>query len=384
MSPSPVPSVDDVTASRPVRVLGLDAARALAVLAMIFGHTMDAVLSSAARAEPWVRNYWSFRAFTAPLFLFVSGWVVLMLLTRRQLVGREVLRRFGPRVLLLLALGYLFRLPLWDLRGLVRLDATLWRYLLTFDALHCIATSMGVAVLLCTVVRSALGRGLALAAAAVGTTLAAPALWQAFSTPEAPALLAQTLGGGASLFPLFPWAAYFFTGGVFGLLYARAPRRTLALLSGCALLLLGYTLLNPEAQALSAMRPEKVLWRLGPVMVLLLTAMALPQRLARALSPVGRASLWAYVLHLPICYGWAFWSGLSVRVGPVLSDVEAALCAVGMVVGCALVAPALRHLYQSLPWRQRARQLAGRLVAPRANRAPVAEPRALTQQEPQP
>lgn len=43
---------------RPNRVPALDVARALGVVAMVFGHTCDALLSPAARAAPGIAAYW--------------------------------------------------------------------------------------------------------------------------------------------------------------------------------------------------------------------------------------------------------------------------------------------------------------------------------------
>jgi len=40
---------------------------------------------------------------------------------------------------------------------------------------------------------------------------------------------------------------------------------------------------------------------------------------SRRLSPLGRNSLWVYVLHIPVVYGWAGIQGLAERVGPTLS-----------------------------------------------------------------
>src|SRR4051812_12462436 len=102
---------DPSSTTRSPRVLGLDAARAIAVLAMVFGHTLDATLADSERSLTWVGAYWKMRTFTAPLFLFVSGCALMVVLTRKQLSGSASLRRFGPRVALLFFLGYWVRFP---------------------------------------------------------------------------------------------------------------------------------------------------------------------------------------------------------------------------------------------------------------------------------
>src|SRR5688572_7118933 len=58
------------------RSAALDAVRAVAVIAMVMGHTLDATLSPEARALPALQVYWMFRGVTAPLFLCVAGWAL--------------------------------------------------------------------------------------------------------------------------------------------------------------------------------------------------------------------------------------------------------------------------------------------------------------------
>ena len=87
--------------ARGARNTGLDRARAVAVVAMVMGHTLDAVLSDAARDGVGMVTYWSLRAVTAPLFLFVAGWAFATTVQRTGAHGSSVLRRYLPRVGLL-------------------------------------------------------------------------------------------------------------------------------------------------------------------------------------------------------------------------------------------------------------------------------------------
>jgi len=323
---------------------------------MVFGHTLDATLSDAARATSWVTSYWKLRTFTAPLFLFVSGCAVMWVVTRKQESGPRVLLRFLPRIGLLLALGYCVRLPIWDLRGWLGGDADLWRLFLTFDALQCIAASMACVLALCVVIRPDFARISVFSLLAVAFAFLAPTVWQSLGGSGKSLFWAQTLGGGDSRFSLFPWAAYFFSGAALGVLFARDSRVGLGLLAGLALVLAGHSWLSEGSGSghvllLTDDSPRKFVWRLGPVMVLFLAAFCLPRKVAQAIAPVGRASLWAYVLHLPICYGWGFWHGLATHVGKSLSVLEACGLGLVMVIFTALWAPALRHLYGLAPWK---------------------------------
>jgi acyltransferase len=60
------------------------------------------------------------------------------------------------------------------------------------------------------------------------------------------------------------------------------------------------------------------------------------------LAPLGRASLWLYVLHLPVVYGWAGTPGLAGRVGPTLG----LLPALGVGLGLLAVCFAISRLWQ--------------------------------------
>ncbi len=186
------------------RIHGLDAARALAVIAMVFGHTMHGTLSEAAMQVGWVQRYWLVRSFTAPVFLFLSGWVVFLVVTRKGLQGREVLRGYLPRVALLFAIGYGLRFPIFDLWGLWRLDPVLLRYWATFDALHCIAASMLALLLVCAAFPKRVHRELALLGLLGLVAIAGAPVWSAFSRPGSPALLAQTLGRRRVVLPAPP------------------------------------------------------------------------------------------------------------------------------------------------------------------------------------
>ncbi|MFZ5467820.1 MAG: acyltransferase family protein, partial [Myxococcota bacterium] len=316
--------------SEPRRFAGLDAARSLAVVAMVMGHSLDAVLSSAGRESFGGQLYWEFRAFTAPLFLLVSGWAVVMSAQQRGLVGVRVLRRYLPRVGLLFLLGFVLRFPAWNWRGLVHGDESVWRHFLAFDALHVIAASLLVALGVLAVVRDERVRALCFGLAAVGMPWATPWVWSTLS--HAPSWAQQTLGGGDAPFPLFHWAGYFFIGAFLGVTLSHWERaRVRGVIALLALAALAMLAAGPTPAAQMALASwTKFVWRLGGTLILLALAMALPERWARALAPVGRASLWVYVIHLPIVYGWALWPGLSTLVGPTLSPSVAVATALGV------------------------------------------------------
>src|SRR3989441_7850578 len=90
------------------RELYIDAFRGLMALVMVQGHVCDALLTPAARAEPWYVFQTMFHGSTAPGFLFASGFVAG--LPRAPLSPKASPRR-ARRLLFVLRVGYFLHLP---------------------------------------------------------------------------------------------------------------------------------------------------------------------------------------------------------------------------------------------------------------------------------
>lgn len=330
-------SEGSVTPPRAPRIPTLDAARAVGVVAMVFGHTLDALLSAEARAAPGMVLYWKARGFTAPLFMLVSGWAVTVAIGRSGAKGLDVPRARLGRVLLLLALGYALRWPGWGLDALLAGDPAVWSHLLAFDALHTIGASLLVTALVLALPwtrREKAGALALLGVLAVALAMRAPAP----AIPAPGALPAPGLGmaaaqalGGSSPFPLFPWAIYFFAGAVVGLTAPADARRRAAglLLAGTAMFAVT---LWTGLEDLPPAHPGLISYRIGAVLLLLAALSAVPAAAAARLAPIGKASLAVYAIHIPIVWGWSTWQGLALRVGPSLSAWGAAVAA-ALVLG---------------------------------------------------
>jgi hypothetical protein len=296
-------------------------ARALGVLAMVFGHTLDGLLAPDARASTAIALYWVARGFTAPLFLVVSGWAVATAITRGHARGLGVLRGRMGRVLLLLALGYGLRWPGWGVERLMAGDQEVWAHLLAFDALHTIAVSLLVASLVLALPWSGREKAglfllLAVLTVSLGMRSPAPLLAAPQDLPTSPAslALAQVIGG-TSPFALFPWSAYFFVGSALGLLPRLDGGTALGMAIAGALLALSSLCVG----AMPLGHPLLFLWRTGVVLLLLAALTLVPTGLAARAAPLGRASLGIYAVHVPLVYGWSNQLGLLERVGPRLS-----------------------------------------------------------------
>lgn len=318
---------------------------------MVMGHTLDAVLSDEARDSMGMIAYWSMRAVTAPLFLFVAGWAFATTVQRTGARGSALLRRYLPRVGLLLGWGYLLRWPGWGLEALRAGDPGVWRHWLAFDALHGVAGALLLGVLVLAAVRGRAARMAALLGLAGLFAFVAPAVRASVDAGGWPLVLEQALAGRTSNFPLFPWSAYFFVGGLTGLGLAgvrRWPQWVCLAVPGTTVLAL-MALWGGDPHDSD---PTLVAWRLGLLAVVAGAAMLLPSRWDGVLGPVGRASLWVYVIHLPLAYGWSTFSGLGGRLG----HSRAALPALGLALGVLSVSLALALLAKTLYGRLRARR----------------------------
>jgi uncharacterized membrane protein len=336
---------------RQTRHPALDGARGLAVLAMVMGHTLDALLAPALRDHPWVQEYWKLRGITAPLFLLVSGWAVVMALGTKPGAAKDSFGRRFRRALLLLFLGYLLHWPGWGTVRDMGFSEAMLRRVFQFDALQCIGAALllGAVALVMTPHRGA--RALLLGGLAVGIPLASAAMWQA--GVHLPAPVQQFIGNGeGSRFPFFPWAGFFFAGAfaAHGLhLLKPGPAQGFALLAlGGALLAL--TRWVPVEWTPTS--PTVVLYRVAQGLLVLGAVNLLPRRVSGLLAPLGRLSLWIYVLHLPVVYGWADIGGLAQRIGPRLGLAAALGVSVALLIGCYVVARVGRWLReQARPWR---------------------------------
>ncbi|WP_434385618.1 acyltransferase family protein [Melittangium boletus] len=331
---------------------GLDRARAVAVIAMVMGHTLDAVLKDTARQTTGMLVYWSFRAVTAPLFLFVAGWAFATTVRRTGLGGPRLLRRYLPRVGLLLFWGYFLRWPGWGLPAFFAGDPKVWQHFLAFDALHGVAGALLMGALVLAAVRPPAARLAVLGGLALLVPWVSPWMRAAVNGGPLPLALTQALAGTTSAFPLFPWSAYFLMGGVTGLALGevkRAPHWLVLCAGGTGLL----ALLTPRGEAPGAGDLPLVLWRLGLVALVAGLAMRLPARLDGMLGPVGRASLWVYVAHLPLAYGWSTLPGLASRVGRTQDALPALGLALGVLALCLAVTLPLKKAYGA--WRKRAK-----------------------------
>lgn len=334
------------------RVQSLDFMRGFAVVVMVMGHSIDSVLSPASRATEWFRLYDAVRGFTAPMFLFVSGFAFAVVAMRRwneYVMFGSAARRRLTKMLMLLALGYALHIPFFSFNKiLTNTQPSEFAMMLQVDILHCLAVSIMLVQGLVVITRTPGRFAVVTGSVATAIILAAPLVWQQSLAPVVGPVLAPFFNQSVpSLFPIFPFTAYLFTGAVIGTLYTLARRRgeeVLYLRSilqvGVALGILGLVL---DAVPVTIYPPHDF-WKTSPDWFLIrigiiasLTAVFfrvrhLPPVLARNLVTLGQASLVVYAVHLLLVYGSAANPGLMQIIGQQLDAPLAVVLAFGVLL----------------------------------------------------
>ena len=338
------------------RVIFIDLARALAVLFMLYGHTVDALLAPSYRSG-LVYDTWQFqRGLTSCLFLLLSGfafsiatarhWTTQISLSAAQL---KRLRRFGLFVLL----GYALRIPVTPLSRLATATPDEWRSLLAVDVLQLIGvTFVGIQALV-MLTRSRVLFTWTTLVLGVAIACATPFVWSTTWTPPLPLWLSSYLTpASGSQFPLFPWAVYMLIGAGLGQIYAHWGALDLGRYANVVLLVPGVVALI-LSRALASVAgplfgtgpfnfvPDNVLLRTGACFLLLgviAHASRLMTRLPHVFGAVAQETLLIYFVHLCIVYGSIWSPGLSYVYGMTRTPGQTVLIVLMIVASMTLLA----------------------------------------------
>lgn len=346
------------------RSRGIDLARGLAVLLMIQTHAFDGW------ASPQAKTGWGYalsRAFAnipTPLFLLLAGVGLTFAFGAAQRGGASAdaaRKGLARRALQVVGYGYLVSLVYAVIEGTTEASA-----LLRADILHCIGLSMLVCTLLLVGRKHLASRAIAVAAIALLGGLAAgrwlPPLTGWLAVPAA--LLFDV--PPYTRFPILPLCGFTAIGVAVGAWLQRRPPT----LRFSALLFLLLVAMVPLWQHLTATTVTLLGGRLSrshPAVVwnflegctralaVLLASLALAQllesppatRIGSFVVLLGRGSLLAYAVHLPLCYGRLarpFASRLEMPLATVL-----VLALVALTSGVVLGRDALSRLHKARP-----------------------------------
>ena len=317
------------------RILFIDLARAIAVLLMVQGHTIDALLHQDFRTSLQYNAWLYLRGLTSCTFLFLSGAAFSLTALRHWDEQRRPSRRAVKRVrrlVFFLALGYFVHFPMGKFVHLQVATDERWRSFLAVDVLQNVAvTLLGLQALiaLTRTPRQFAVVCAGLAVAIVGTT---PIVHGIDWTGWLPLWLAAYMSHGTgSLFPLFPWAGFTLLGATFGVTAApwatRDHLQPLArglFLAGAALAigaaLLGeYGWFDYGVHDWWRASPLSFVQRFGSVLLLMSVVAAIGHYVTRLTPPLqglAEESLLVYAVHVALLYGSLWTVGLGPRLGP--------------------------------------------------------------------
>jgi uncharacterized membrane protein len=322
------------------RVIFIDLARALAVVFMLYGHSVDALLDHSYRVGTWFQ-VWTFqRGLTSSLFLLLSGFAFSIATARHWSshlrLSRTVLNRVR-RFSLFIVLGYALHFPVPKVAELWSVNDERWRSFVSIDILQLIGVSFLFVQLLVLVSRSRrvlAGVAMTLAGVVVFST---PAMWDVDWAARLPLWASSYLEPDTgSLFPLFPWIAYILLGVGLGQLYARWGASNLTayanrvLLGGGIALIVAGRLLRPYQNDLFGggpwtYVPPEALLRMGTCLVIMgaiAHGTGYIRTLPRVFGAVAQETLLIYFVHLCIVYGSIWGPGLYQFYGPTLGPMS--------------------------------------------------------------
>jgi uncharacterized membrane protein len=314
------------------RIIFLDLMRALAVIMMIQGHTIDAFLGDQYRSyNSSVFDVWfTLRGFTAPIFMFTSG-VTFMYLFRLQsipFIENPRVKKGMYRVFILILVGYLLRFPTPRMLDFSEVTHLQWMTFFTVDALHLIGFGLLMLMVLAYIAEKYKRSDYLVFS--VGALI----LFSLFFITEKihwanfiPIPFAGYLySGTGSLFPLFPWSGYVVCGGILGSYLAKNPESSTSKKFSYKLIGLGaFLVLMSEAIHLfeNNFYGNKEFWtdnaallfyRVGIVIMLNGFMSLISMRIKgvpKIICQVGKNTLLVYAVHAIIIYGNAWIPGFA-------------------------------------------------------------------------
>ncbi len=347
-----------------IRIIFLDMMRALAVLMMVQGHTIDTFLADEFRTlDSSIFGMWfTIRGFTAPIFMFTSGvaFTFLLFSHNEPFFYNPRVKKGIKRFIILLLIGYLLRYPTYTVFDFSVVRQDQWMGFFTVDALHLIGFG-----LLFILILSFLSEKLKISNQLI-FALGALFFFGLFSITEKvnwanyiPIPFAAYLyHGTGSFFPLFPWAGYVLSGAFLGSYLAHNPVSFTTVKFSKRLLIIGLAFLTLSRiveflEYLLYNREEfwtdnlyVITMRLGWVILLnsLMSYVALKLKsIPEFVKQVGRHTLLVYAVHVIILYGSAWIPGLSYIFSRRMDLYTSLISAIIMVILMALMVMGLER-----------------------------------------
>ncbi len=335
------------------RIQFLDYMRGFAVVVMVMGHSIDSVLAREIRASGEFILYDFFRGFTAPIFLFVSGYAYIVATEKKwdefRRIGAPLAKRLG-KILLLFAIGYALHFPFFSFQKILS-EAKPEELALFFqtDVLHNVGTTLLLLQIIVLFTPTTRLFAIVVLALAMFFVLASPVVWSIdFAPIVSPVFSPYFNQMQPSIFPLFPFVAFMLSGVMAGHLFLEARRagREREFFRGALVLAVVLVALGVDSDLLPfTLYPEHDYWKSSPSFFLVRIGIVLfvtscfyyvkhmPPLAAKHLVMLGQASLLVYGVHMLVVYGSAANEGLMQRVGQTLAAHQAVGVALLVLTG---------------------------------------------------
>ena len=198
------------------RYLFIDIFRFIAILFMVEGHIVEALLHPSLKQTFVFTIHDFFHGFTAPVFLFTSGaafgFSTLRKWEEHRTLNKKVLRRI-VRYCGILLFGYALHLPYFSFsKSITESSPQEIAAFFQVDVLHCIAITLLIAQLLILFIPTKKIYNSFIGIFIILIVFFAPFLWSISLKNFFPLWFSSYLNAENSWFPLFPYAVYIFSG----------------------------------------------------------------------------------------------------------------------------------------------------------------------------
>lgn len=322
------------------RLYFIDAVRAFAILMMLQGHFIDTLLDVNFRDENNTAfQIWTyFRGITAPTFFTISGLIFTYLLIRAKQKGtlKQRMRKGLIRGLMLIGIGYLLRVPIFEW-----LVGEFNSYFLVIDVLQCIGLSLiGVVLLYKLTLKNTLVFSVLMLQIGILIFTTEP-LYRDLVLPNISEFLANYMTkSNGSVFTILPWFGYIAFGAFIATLfygYVDRPKFKPSIIAG--FFIVGLFLINTSSYALMKLYYwsdfvllKEVAYfnylytRLGNVLILFAIFYLFESIVKQPLIlKIGQKTLSIYIIHFIIIWGSFTGTGLHQIIGKTLVPWQAIL-----------------------------------------------------------
>lgn len=335
------------------RIIFIDLMRALAVILMVQGHTIDTFLADNYRTynSIYFIAWFTIRGFTAPIFMFSSGvaFTYLFRLVNLPFDQNPRVKKGVKRFIMLILTGYLLRYPTHRVVEFSEVSNDQWLTFFTVDALHLIGFGILLVLVLAFIAEKFklsdfLVFGIGAAFFFLMWNVTENINWANYlPIPFAAWLYAGTL----SLFPIFPWSGYVLAGALLGSYLAKNPGVYSRKNFSFVLMLIGagfgvaaaiVILIQAEVYGYKYYITDNifvVFMRLCGIMILngIMSFFAVYiKRIPEIIKLVGQYTLLIYAIHIIILYGSAWIPGFGMFWPKTLNLFESILAAIALII----------------------------------------------------